>query len=369
METINMITKADIDANKPVVVKWAKPLKSSGAVTDGVLAGQADEFITRIDQESELLGQLRYVEMDGETQDIQALRVRANLQNMLQLTGGSAGAQVANITSLTETIPDILKTTLVAQPFTAFTLIPKTFMKTNIEHEGFIAKYESLLVPSVAYSAEQIAIFGKVPANNQTAAGYQALDGILAQLDTVAAASVDTSTHELKAGYALGKYGYYDDTTSGHDPAWAAINAGAGYDIIPQVDAMLGAFTAQGGKRKEANIYVSSKLEAALIAEASKRETDGGDRLFFNDNGNLVLRGREVIQLDALDNPVNSYNDVIIIANPDSIAYGPVMDVESEAQYYVDRKAYLTSVDVMFDVGIIFAEDVLYADVAYTPKA
>lgn len=366
METINMITKADIDANKPVVVKWAKPLQNAGAVTDGVLAGQADEFITRIDQESELLGQLRYVEMDGETQDIQALRVRANLQNMLQLTGGSAGAQVENITSLTETTPDILKTTLVAQPFTAFTLIPKTFLKTNIEHEGFIAKYESLLVPSVAYSAEQIAIFGKVPSSSQTAAGYQALNGILAQLDTVAAASVDTSTHKLKAGYALGKYGY--KYASSQD-TWEAINAGAGYEIIPQIDAMLGAYTAQGGKRKEANIYVSSKLEAALIAEASKRETDGGDRLFFNDDGNLVLRGREVIQLDALDNPVNSYNDVIIIANPDSIAYGPVMDVESEAQYYVDKKAYLTSVDVMFDVGIIFAEDVLYADVAYTPKA
>lgn len=348
MEKINMITKADIDANKPVVVKWAKPLQSSGVVTEGVLAGQADEFITRIDKESELLGQLRYVEMDGETQDIQALRVRANLQNMLQLSGANAGAQVDNITSLTETTPDILKTTLVAQPFTAFTLIPKTFLKTNIEHEGFIAKYESLLVPSVAYSAEQIAVFGKVPDSSQTAAGYQAINGILAQLDVVATAYASDNT------LPMGKF--------------TDINAGTGYDIIPQVDEMLQAFTSQGGKRKEANIYVSSKLEAALIAEASRRETEGGDRLFFNDVGNLVLRGREVIQLDALDNPVNDYGDVIIIANPDSIAYGPVMEAESEAQYYVDKKAYLTSVDVMFDVGIIFAEDVLYADVAYTPS-
>jgi hypothetical protein len=86
-------------------------------------------------------------------------------------------------------------------------------------------------------------------------------------------------------------------------------------------------------------------------------------------NGNMVFRGREVIQLDALDNPVNNYGDVVIIANPDSIGYGPVMEAESEAQYYVDKKAYLTSVDYMFDVGIIFAEDVLYASVDYTPKA
>ena len=362
-----MLTSEDIMANKPVIVKWAKPLQSGGAVTDGVIAGQADEFIARMEEQSELIGQLRYVEMDGETQDIQALRVRANLQNMNQLAGGSVpGAQVADITSLTETTPDILKKTLVAQPFTAFTLIPKTFLKTNVEKEGFIAKYESLLVPSVAYSAEQIAIFGK--ATGADSAGIHALKGILAQLDDVATASVDTSTHALKPGYALGKYGYYDDTSDGHTPAWAAINAGAGYEIIPQIDAMLGAFTAQGGKRKNANIYVSSKLEAALISEASKRETDGGDRLFFNDAGNLILRSREVIQLDALDNPVNSYADEIIIADPDSIAYGPVMDMESEAEYSVKNKAYLTSVDVMFDVGIIFAEDVLYADVDYTPK-
>lgn len=356
-----MITKEHVEANKPLVVKWAKPLQSGGAVTDGVIAGQADEFITRVEEESELIGQLRYVEMDGETQDIQGLRVRANLQNMNQLAGGSVpGAQVANITSLTETTPDILKKTLVAQPFTAFTLIPKTFLKTNVEKEGFISKYESLLVPSVAYSAEQIAIFGK--ATGADSQGIHALKGILAQLDDVKTASI--TTHALN-GKPLGKYGY--EYTDGQD-TWNPINAGTGYTIIPQIDDMLAAFTSQGGKRKNANIYVSSKLEAKLIAEASKRETDGGDRLFFNDNGNLILRGREVIQLDALDNPVNSYNDVVIIADPDSIAYGPVMDMESEAEYSVERKAYLTSVDVMFDVAVIFAEDVLYADVSYTPS-
>ena len=367
METKTMITEKDVDANKPIIVKWAKTLQSSGVATDGVLAGQADEFITRMEEESELLSELRFIEGDGETQDIQALRVRANLMNMMKLSGASgAGTQIDSLSSVTETEPSILKQTLVAQPFTAYTYIPKTFLKTNIEHEGFIAKYESLLVPSVAYSAEQIAIFGK---NTQAdAKGIHALKGILAQLDDVATASVDTSTHALKEGYPLGKYGYYDDTTSGHTPAWASINAGTGYNVIPQVDAMLQAYTSQGGKRKEAKIYVSSKLEAVLIAEASKRETEGGDRLFFNDNGNLVLRGREVVQLDALDNPVNSYTDVILIANPDSIAYYPVMDIESESAYIIEKKAYLTSVDVMFDVGIIFAEDVLYAGVDYTPS-
>lgn len=344
-----MITQADIKANKPVIVKWDKPLTSSGVVTDGVLAGQAQEFITRIEEESELLGQLRYIEMEGETQDIQALRVRAELQNMNKITG-TVGAQVADITTLTETTPGILKNTLEAQPFTAYCKIPKTFLKTNIEKENFIAKYESLLVPSCAFSAEQIAIFGKKTLAD--AKGIHALKGILAQLD------------DVKTAYTAGK------ATDPKLPMgeYSAINAGVGYEILPQIDAMLTQFTFQRGKRKNANIYVSSKLESAMIAEASKRETEGGDRLFFNDNGNMVFRGREVIQLDALDNPVNSYADVVIIANPDSIGYGPIMEAESEAEYKIELKSYLTSVDWMFDVAIIFPEDVLYADVDYTAK-
>ena len=355
-----MITKADIEASKPVIVKWDKPLQSSGVATDGVLAGQASEFITRIEEESELLGMLRYVEMDGETQDIDALRVKANLMSMEKLSSVT-GAQVDPITALTETTPSILKKTLVAHAFTAFTKISKVFMKTNIEKEGFLPKYEALLAPACAYSAEQITVFGK--ATGADATGYHNLKGILAQLDDVATASI--TSHALN-GNPLGKYGYvYESSTD----SWTPINAGEGYDILPQLDDMLIAFVGQKGKRKLAKFFVSSKLSAKIIAEASKRETEGGDRLLFNDNGNFVFRGIEVIPLDVLDDPVNSYGDVIILANPDSIAYGPVMEAESEAEYKIESKAYLTSVDWMFDVGIIFAEDVLYADVSYTPKA
>ena len=107
-----MITKQDIDANKPVIVKWDKALlNTNGQVTEGVLAGQAEEFITRIEEESELLSELRYLEMDGETLDIQGLRVRAKLKNMNKLSGSSKGAQIDDITLLDETTPDTLKTT------------------------------------------------------------------------------------------------------------------------------------------------------------------------------------------------------------------------------------------------------------------
>ena len=346
-----MITKQDIDANRPVIVKWDKALlNTNGQVTEGVLAGQAEEFITRIEEESELLSELRYLEMDGETLDIQGLRVRAKLKNMNKLSGSSKGAQIDDITLLDETTPDILKTTLKAQPFTAYTTIPKTFLKTNIEKEGFIGKYESLLIPSCAFSAEQIAVFGKIPSTSQTAEGTEALNGILAQLDDVKTNYTSASSTDPKV--PMGKFTDINATTP----------------VLTQIDEMLNQYTKQRGKRKLAKIFVSSRMESLMIAEASKRETDGGDRLLFNDVGNMMFRGREVVQLDVLDNPVNDYGDVVLIANPDSIAYGPVMEAESESQYDIKMKSYITSVDFMFDVAVIYAEDVLYAKVDYSPS-
>ena len=346
-----MITKQDIDANKPVIVKWDKALlNTNGQVTEGVLAGQAEEFITRIEEESELLSELRYLEMDGETLDIQGLRVRAKLKNMNKLSGSSKGAQIDDITLLDETTPDILKTTLKAQPFTAYTTIPKTFLKTNIEKEGFIGKYESLLIPSCAFSAEQIAVFGKIPSTSQTAEGTEALNGILAQLDDVKTNYTTASSTDPKV--PMGQFTDINATTP----------------VLTQIDEMLNQYTKQRGKRKLAKIFVSSRMESLMIAEASKRETDGGDRLLFNDVGNMMFRGREVVQLDVLDNPVNDYGDVVLIANPDSIAYGPVMEAESESQYDIKMKSYITSVDFMFDVAVIYAEDVLYAKVDYSPS-
>ena len=127
------ITSKDIDANKPVIVKWAKTIQESGVATDGVMAGQATEFLTRMEEQSELLSQLRFIEGEGETQDIQQLRVKANLMNMMKLNGASgAGTQIDKLSDVAETTPSILKDTLVAQPFTAYTYIPKTFLKTNI---------------------------------------------------------------------------------------------------------------------------------------------------------------------------------------------------------------------------------------------
>lgn len=344
MELIdNMITKADIKARKPVIVKWDKALVDSNAdVTEGVIAGQASEFIPRIEQESKLLGMLRYIEMNGETQDIQALRVRPKLQNGNKLTGNKG--QIEDLLSLTETLPGILKEKLVAQFFTAFTKIPKTFMLTNIEKEGFLAKYESLLAPACAADAEVVSIFGKVPVSSQTASGYEAIDGILAQLDAV--------------------NDYYEDHSDENPqlPMGKFTDLNESNPLVPQIYAMYVQYLNQGGKIENAKVFVSAMTYAKLVAESANRQTAGGDDLYFR-GGVLYFYGLEVVRLDALAHPENGYGDVVLIMDPDSVGYGPIMEAESEGDYKQELKSYLVSVDFMFDVGIIFPEDVIYAEI------
>ena len=174
----------------------------------------------------------------------------------------------------------------------------------------------------------------------------------------------------MKTGAPIGKFGYYDDTTSGHDPAWAAITAGTGYEIIPQLEAMIEAFLKQKGKRDKAVFFVSSIFEAKLLAEAgSYRATDKSDYFRYDADGNFTLHGIKFITLDVLNDPVNSYGDVVILADPDAIGYAPVEDITSEGEYSVMKKSYVISFDVFFDIALLFAQDVIYADVDYTPKA
>ena len=98
-------------------------------------------------------------------------------------------------------------------------------------------------------------------------------------------------------------------------------------------------------------------------AEAAARATDRSDYFRYDADGNFTLHGVKFITLDVLNDPVNSYGEVIILCDPDAIAYGPVEDITSEGEYSIVKKSYITSFDVFFDIALLFPQDVLYADV------
>ena len=109
-----MILKDEIQRNGSYMIKWAKKLVDSGEVTPGVKHAPAPEFLSRIEASAELLPLVRYIEMEGEIQDIEQLRVRAKLVNKRKITGGNKGAQVTELLSLPETVPDLRKKQLVS---------------------------------------------------------------------------------------------------------------------------------------------------------------------------------------------------------------------------------------------------------------
>ena len=103
------------------------------------------------------------------------------------------------------------------------------------------------------------------------------------------------------------------------------------------------------------------------MEEADARETGEGDRIYFKGD-QLYIWGVPVVVANFLDTPKNGYNEHIILANPDSIVYGFLEEITSENDYILEKKSYLSTVDVYFDVLILYAKDVLCAEVVNTPS-
>ena len=119
-----MILKDEIERHGNYIIKWDNPLvDNNGEVTPGVKHAPAPEFLSRIEATAGLLPMLRYIEMGGEIQDIEQLRVRAKLVNKQKISGDGKGAQVDNLLSLPETVPDKRKKKLIAKYFVAFSQI------------------------------------------------------------------------------------------------------------------------------------------------------------------------------------------------------------------------------------------------------
>ena len=57
------------------------------------------------------------------------------------------------------------------------------------------------------------------------------------------------------------------------------------------------------------------------------------------------------------------------MADPDSIVFGFLNEIESENEYELYAKSYLSTVDVYFDVLILYNKDVLAAKIINIPSA
>ena len=111
-----------------------------------------------------------------------------------------------------------------------------------------------------------------------------------------------------------------------------------------------------------AKFYVSNLIYGLLTQEAGRRETGQGDAIFFNGT-TLTIWNTPIVVADFLDTPENDFGEQILLCNPDSLVFGFLDEIKSENSYEHEYKSYLSSVDVYFDVLILWNKDILVAKV------
>ena len=352
--TVEVVTRETIENNLPFILKWSKnPRGNGGAINPGwKQQTEIDRFLELVENTPSILNDARFIQMESIEHDISYLRVKARLQSMKKLSGDNKGAPLQKdyTTALEETVPEFSRSKLEAEPFSIFTYTSKLFLKTNIEKETFLPHIEAILAERAGYSAENIGMYGIKDENTNSTDGVHQINGVFKQLEIIADSYETNVAIDRKA-----PMGYFKDID-------------ASKPLVPQVKKMITQFTKQRGKRSNAKIYVSTEFEGLLIEEADERPTERGDNLYFDSNGQLKLWGVPISQADFLDEPDNGFEEQILMADPDSIVFGFVNEIESENDYELSAKAYLSTVDVYFDVLILYNKDVLAAKIINIPS-
>ena len=225
-----------------------------------------------------------------------------------------------------------------ARPYVAYTYTPKQFIWENVEKEAFLGQYEALLAEACGVSAELLAMYSDKDKGGN-------IEGLFKQLKVISEQTDEEVIRENGKGY----YGVIDRTpTSG--------------TLVEQIMDMITAFIDQNGNIDKAVLYVSTMMRGAILKEASKRETSLGDTVYVDGN-DVTIFGVPLKTASFLSRPPEGNSEKILLCDPKSVVFGFVSEIESESTYEHTKKAYLSSVDLEMDIGMIYPTDVLYADV------
>lgn len=335
-----MLNLDDIRRTDKFIVKWGGAshtgADANNKQTPGwMLETQEDSLLVRLDEQTSLMKDANFIKMTARQHAIDYLFVRPTLQPMLS----NGGMLTGDIDNLIETIPKFARRELDARPYVAYTYTPKQFIWENVEKEAFLSQYEALLAEACGVSAELVAVYSDKDKGGN-------IDGLFKQLKVISQQTDEEIIRENGKGY----YGVIDRT-----PATGT--------LVEQIMDMITAFIDQNGNVDNAVLYTSTMMRGAILKEASKRETSLGDNVYINGN-DISVFGVPVKTASFLSRPADGIGEKILLCDPKSIVFGFVSEIESESTYEHTKKAYLSSVDLEMDIGLIYPTDVLYADVA-----
>lgn len=299
-----------------------------------MLETQEDSLLVRLDEQTSIMKDSNFIKMDARQHAIDYLFVRPTLQPM----SNNGGLFNAELSTLTETIPKFARRELDAKPYVAYTYTPKQFIWENVEKEAFLGQYESLLAEACGVSAEAVAMYADKD-NGDT------IDGLFKQLKLISQETDEEVIRENGKGF----YGVVDRTPE----------TGT---LVGQIMDFITAFIDQNGNIDNAVIYTSVMTRGTILKETAQRQTDLGDTVYINGN-DVTIFGVPVKTASFLSRPMNGQGEKILICDPKSIVFGFVSQIESESTYEHSRKAYLSSIDLEMDIGMIYPVDVLYADI------
>ena len=299
-----------------------------------MLETQEDSLLVRLDEQTSIMKDSTFIKMDARQHAIDYLFVRPTLQPM----SNNGGLFNAELSTLTETIPKFARRELDAKPYVAYTYTPKQFIWENVEKEAFLGQYESLLAEACGVSAEAVAMYADKD-NGDT------IDGLFKQLKMISQETDEEVIRENGKGF----YGVVDRTPE----------TGT---LVGQIMDFITAFIDQNGNIDNAVIYTSVMTRGTILKETAQRQTDLGDTVYINGN-DVTIFGVPVKTASFLSRPMNGQGEKILICDPKSIVFGFVSQIESESTYEHSRKAYLSSIDLEMDIGMIYPVDVLYADI------
>ena len=336
---------ADIEASGRMIVKWGGENytgeDSNGKMSPGwLLETQSEGLITRMDEKTSLMADATFIKMKSRKHSLDYLYIDPVMQSMTTDGGMFKGSMTED---LIESIPKFARRTLNARPYVAYSFTSRQFIKENVEKEGFLPKFEGMLAEACGIKAESIGIYSRKDSGSD--AGYGDYDGLFAQLEKVAALTDEDNIAQNGRGY----YGVID-------------TADADVSIAEQIMNMITTYAAQKGRIAKAKLYMSTILKGMLLIEASRRETDLGDKIIINGT-DISIFGVPVVEADFIDNPANGFKERIVFCDPKTVVFGVLWMMESESTYEHNMKGYLSSVDIEFDSGMIFPKDILYADV------
>ena len=299
-----------------------------------MLETQEDSLLVRLDEQTSIMKDSTFIKMDARQHAIDYLFVRPTLQPM----SNNGGLFNAELSTLTETIPKFARRELDAKPYVAYTYTPKQFIWENVEKEAFLGQYESLLAEACGVSAEAVAMYADKD-NGDT------IDGLFKQLKMISQETDEEVIRENGKGF----YGVVDRSP-------------ASGNLVGQIMDFITAFIDQNGNIDNAVIYTSVMTRGTILKETAQRQTDLGDTVYINGN-DITIFGVPVKTASFLSRPMNGQGEKILICDPKSIVFGFVSQIESESTYEHSRKAYLSSIDLEMDIGMIYPVDVLYADI------